>query len=161
MNASAHGVTTASNGRECTFSRSRCASRAITQFYDLVLAPSGLKSTQFLTLKAIDDSSEIAQSRFSRTYLVAIETLTRNFAALRRKGFIVAHRGSHREHIYRLTDEGRRTLTAAVPYWQRAQERLRTILGAHDWRLFLTLCDRIALAANEAEQGWNSDIAKR
>lgn len=141
-----------SNDVKCAFALSRCTSRAISELYDLVLAPSGLKCTQFLTLKAIDEFGEIAQYDFSRKYLVAIETLSRNFGSLRRKGLVKVHTGSKREQIYALTERGRQALSAALPYWERAQDRLKQTLGVEDWELLLKLCDRITVAANHAEQ---------
>ena len=70
----------------CACAALRMASRSATQFYDLVLQPSGLKTTQFIALASIDRAGEVAQSEFAREHAVAIETLSRRFAALRRKG---------------------------------------------------------------------------
>src|SRR5579885_1798914 len=59
------------------FSAVRTASRAVTQFYDLVLAPTGLKATQFVILQAIRSAGEIAQCDFAREFGIEVPTLSR------------------------------------------------------------------------------------
>jgi DNA-binding MarR family transcriptional regulator len=136
----------------CICSTLRRASRAVTNLYDLVLAPSGLRVTQFLVLKALHERGRIAQCDFARDQDVAVETLTRRFGALRRKGLVEMRLGErHGERIYSLTAEGRRAFVAALPYWERAQERLHNVLGASDTRTLLDICERVRQAAHSAE----------
>ena len=131
----------------------RAANRAVTQFYDLVLAPTGLKATQFVALQAIDQAGEIAQCDFARNHAVAVETLSRRFGGLRSKGYIQVRTGNrHGEHIYSLTEKGREALTHAAPYWERAQERLRRVLGDEDWYVMPQVLERIRAAALHAEE---------
>jgi DNA-binding MarR family transcriptional regulator len=131
----------------------RAANRAVAQFYDLVLAPTGLKSTQFVALQAIDEAGEIAQCDFARNHAVAVETLSRRFSGLRSKGYIQVRTGDrHGEQIYSLTEKGRQALTHAAPYWERAQERLRRVLGETDWSVMPQVLDRIRAAALHAEE---------
>lgn len=131
----------------------RAANRAVTQFYDLVLAPTGLKATQFVALQTIDEAGEIAQCDFARNRAVAVETLSRRLSGLRSKGYIQVRTGDrHGEHIYRLTEKGRQALLNAAPYWERAQERLRRVLGENDWHVMPQVLDRIRAAALHAEE---------
>jgi len=135
------------------FAALRTASRAITQFYDLVLAPTGLKGTQFVILQAIHEAGEVAQCDFARDFAIAVPTLSRRFGGLRRKDYIQIRRGDrHGERIYSLTEKGVETYKAALPYWERAQYRLRTALGEDSWTQMLELADRIRRAAVDAEQ---------
>lgn len=135
------------------FAALRTASRAITQFYDLVLAPTGLKGTQFVILQAIHEAGEVAQCDFARDFAIAVPTLSRRFGGLRRKDYIQIRRGDrHGERIYSLTDKGLETYKNALPYWERAQYRLRTALGEDSWAQMLQLADRIRQAAVDAEQ---------
>jgi DNA-binding MarR family transcriptional regulator len=118
----------------------------------LVLAPSGLRVTQFLVLKALHEYGEIAQCDFARDQDVAVETLSRRFGALRRKELIEMRMGGrHGERIYRLTAKGRDAFLDALPYWERAQERLHNVLGESDNRKLLEICDRVRQAAHSAE----------
>jgi DNA-binding MarR family transcriptional regulator len=125
----------------------------MSQFYDLVLAPTGLKATQFVALQAIHEKGEIAQCEFARDHAVAVETLTRRFSGLRRKGYIQVRTGDrHGERIYSLTQEGCEALSQAIPYWERAQERLRKVLGESDWRALPRLLARVRVATLRAEE---------
>jgi DNA-binding MarR family transcriptional regulator len=131
----------------------RGSSRAVTQLYDLVLSPTGLKTTQFMILRAIHEAGEVAQCSFARDHAIAVETLSRRFGSLRKKGYVqVRLGGRHCERIYTLTDKGRRAMADALPYWDRAQRRLRTALGEADWQTMLALADRISEAAAAAAQ---------
>jgi DNA-binding MarR family transcriptional regulator len=131
----------------------RAASRAVTQLYDLVLAPTTLKSTQFVALQTIYESGEIAQCQFARDHTVAVETLSRRLGGLRRKGYIQVRTGiRHGERIYSLTDKGRQALMEALPYWERAQDRLRRALGEDDWNGMIRMVDRVRAAALRAEE---------
>lgn len=135
------------------FAALRTASRAITQFYDLVLAPTGLKGTQFVILQAIHEAGEVAQCDFARDFAIAVPTLSRRFGGLRRKDYIQIRRGDrHGERIYSLTEKGAETYKNALPYWERAQYRLRTAMGEDSWTQMMELADRIRQAAVDAEQ---------
>lgn len=137
----------------CACAALRRANRAVTQFYDLVLAPARLKTTQFIALRAIDESGELAQCEFAREYGMAVETLSRRLGGLRIKGLVqVRIGGRHGERIYSLTEQGKKTLSEAFPYWDRAQHRLHSALGEQDWETLLQLADRISVAARGAEQ---------
>ena len=136
----------------CACAALRMAARSATQFYDLVLEPSGLKATQFIALESIARAGELAQCEFAQEHAVAIETLSRRLAALRRKGLITSRTGRHGKHIYRLTAQGKEVLGRARPYWERAQERLKRTLGLDQFRVLLELCQNIVLAVPRAEE---------
>lgn len=137
----------------CACAALRRAARATSQFYDLVLQPSGLKATQFFALKSICEAGEIAQWRFSRQNAIAVETLSRRFAALRKKGLVISRiGGNHGERIYALTEQGKEALNRAMPYWERAQKRLRQTLGEPQLHALLRLCESAVEAAQKAEQ---------
>jgi DNA-binding MarR family transcriptional regulator len=135
----------------CICGTLRRASRAVTNLYDLVLAPSGLRLTQFLVLKSLHERGKIAQCDFARDQDIAVETLSRRFGALRRKGLVEMRLGErHGERIYSLTAEGRQAFLGALPYWERAQERLRNVLASSDTRTLLDICERVRQAAHSA-----------
>ena len=131
----------------------RRAARSTTQFYDLVLQPVGLKATQFVALRTIEEAGELQQWKFAREHAIAVETLSRRLAVLRRRGLVNVRTGrNHGERIYSLTELGRRTLAEAWPYWERAEKRLNQTLGEQDERLLIQLCERSVAAAREAEE---------
>jgi DNA-binding MarR family transcriptional regulator len=128
------------------------ASRAVTQLYDLALSPTGMRATQLMMLQIIADNVEIAQCEFARKYSISVETLSRRFSRLLRKGLVSIRTGKHLERIYSLTEQGQTTLHKARPCWENAQHRLRMELGEADWQSILEICDRAVRAAHRAEQ---------
>lgn len=136
----------------CICAALRQAARSAAQLYDLVLEPTGLKSTQFFMLQVIAEAGEIPQWKFARDHTVAVETLSRRFATLRRRNLIAVRTGNHGEQVYSLTQEGADTFARALPYWERAQARLKQTLGRPQSQLLLQLCQRTAEAARDAQQ---------
>ena len=137
----------------CACAALRAAARSATQLYDLVLQPAGLKITQFIALKSIGQAGEIAQWKYAREHAIAVETLSRRLAALRKRGLVCVRRsGKHGERIYALTEQGKRILDETHPYWERAQERLRRTLGDAEYPRLLELCRKTVDAAHKAEQ---------
>ncbi len=136
---------------ECVCSLTRRAARSVTQLYDVVLAPIGIKATQFILLRAISEAGEIAQWQLSKDLSIAVETLTRRLATMRRAGWVELHSGTdRREHLYSATPPGRQQLETALPYWHRAQERLREQLGEDGWKQAQLCLDRLAIAAEKS-----------
>jgi DNA-binding MarR family transcriptional regulator len=135
------------------FTAVRRATRSLTHLYDLVLAPTGLRATQFAILRGIAQYQEIAQWRLAREYDLAVETLTRRLAKLRNGGLVSMRIGAapRRERLYRLTPAGVEKMNAAEPYWNRAEQRLRAQLSPELWEAVLTLADKVASAAQKAE----------
>jgi len=137
----------------CVCSALRSAARSATQFYDLVLQPVGLKATQFIALKTIEEAGELQQWKFARQHAIAVETLSRRLAVLRRRGLVsVRTGGNHGERIYTLTEKGRQVLEEALPYWERAERRLSQTMGDSELRLLVRLCESTVAAARQAEQ---------
>ena len=137
----------------CACAALRSAARSLTQLYDLVLQPAGLKATQFIALKSIAQAGEIAQWKYARDHAVAVETLSRRLAALRKRGLVRVRKGDrHGKRIYALSEQGKKVLSDALPYWERAQQRLRVTLGDPEFHLLLELCGKTVEAARKAEQ---------
>ena len=136
----------------CICAALRGAARAATQLYDLVLQPTGLKATQFIMLRTIEQAGEIPQWKYAREHAVAVETLSRRLAILRRKGLLDVVTGrNHNERIYRLTEQGRATLARAIPYWARAQQRLQQSLGSREVAVLVDVCEKTVAATLKAE----------
>lgn len=144
-------VRTSALDTDCVCSLTRRAARSVTQLYDVVLAPIGIKATQFILLRAISEAGEIAQWQLSKDLSIAVETLTRRLATMRRAGWVELHSGTdRREHLYSATSLGRQRLEIALPYWHRAQERLREQLGEEGWKAAQLCLDRLAIAAEKS-----------
>ena len=137
---------------QCACTTIRRASRAITQLYDLVLSPTGLRATQFVILAAIGREGKIAQCRLAEEYAVSVETLSRRLASLRRKGLVHLSDGSpHHQHVYTLTNLGRRELERSTPHWNRAQARLTATVGEANLKLLCDICEHLVAGARHAQ----------
>ncbi len=135
----------------CACVNIRRASRAICHLYDLVLGPTELKATQFTILRTIDESGEIAHCDLASDIAASVETLSRRLASARKCGWVRMQIGKNGRRLYSLTPEGKKILNAALPYWDRAQHRLRCTLGEEDWQLLASFTERLTSAAIRAE----------
>ncbi len=109
-------------------------SRAVTQLYDDVLRPSGLRVTQFSILAAIARMGEANLRQLEDALAIDQTTLTRSLNRLERDQVI--ERAPHpdaRIKAVRLTAKGRRALETARPLWARAQDTVLRELGPKAW----------------------------
>ena len=124
---------------ECTASRLRRASRAMSRFYDEILEPSGVRGTQFSLLVALSlYGGQAPVLRLAEELGLDRTTMTRNLGPLERDGLVESVAGDDRRvRLITLTGEGRRRLAAALPLWEKAQRRIVETLGERRWRELL------------------------
>ncbi len=118
----------------CVCNTLRMVTRAVTQLYDDVLRPSGLRVTQFSILAAIARMGEANLRVLEDTLAIDQTTLTRSLNLLERDGVI--ERASHpdgRIKAMRLTSKGRGALKVARPLWAQAQDKVLRELGTKAW----------------------------
>jgi DNA-binding MarR family transcriptional regulator len=118
----------------CVCNTLRMVTRAVTQLYDDVLRPSGLRVTQFSILAAIARTGEANLKQLEDTLAIDQTTLTRGLNLLERDGVI--ERAPHpdgRIKAMRLTSKGRRALAVARPLWAQAQAKVLRELGTRAW----------------------------
>jgi len=72
----------------------RQAARHVTQFYDQVLAPSGLRTTQFSVLAKLHHLGPTTINNLAKDLVMDRTTLGRNILPLQRDGLIAAVRGT-------------------------------------------------------------------
>ena len=118
----------------CVCSTLRMVSRAVTQLYDDILRPSGLRVTQFSILAAIARLGEANLRQLEHTLAIDQTTLTRSLNLLERDRVIerVPHPDG-RIKAMTLTSKGRKALEAARPLWARAQDKVLRELGTTAW----------------------------
>jgi len=109
-------------------------SRAVTQLYDDVLRPSGLRVTQFSILATIARLGEANLRQLEHLLAIDQTTLTRSLNLLERARVIerVAHPDGRIKSM-KLSSKGRRALEAARPLWARAQARVLREWGTTAW----------------------------
>ncbi len=118
----------------CVCSTLRMVSRAVTQLYDDVLRPSGLRVTQFSILATIARMDAANLRQLEDTLAIDQTTLTRSVNLLERDG--MTERVPHpdgRIKAMRLTSRGRRALEVARPLWAQAQGKVLRELGRKAW----------------------------
>jgi DNA-binding MarR family transcriptional regulator len=110
----------------------RQAARHVTQFYDQVLVPSGLRTTQFSVLATLHHLGPMTINNLAKDLVLDRTTLGRNILPLQRDGLIAAVRGStdHRSKELHLTEAGEVRLRSATKLWARAQRRFEAVFGA-------------------------------
>jgi DNA-binding MarR family transcriptional regulator len=128
----------------------RRSARALTQLYDEAMRPTGLRGTQFTILQALSLTGEITQGDLGEILAMDSTTLTRTLEILGRRGWIAKRQGKdRRERWLRLTPAGRTQFNAALPAWQKVQDRLRRQLGHERWQALLQLTEEVTAAAIE------------
>jgi DNA-binding MarR family transcriptional regulator len=118
----------------CVCSTLRMVTRAVTQLYDDVLRPSGLRVTQFSILATLAHLGEANLRQLGDALALDQTTLTRSLNLLERDNVIerVPHPDA-RIKAMRLTARGRRALGVARPLWAQAQGVVLRKLGTEAW----------------------------
>jgi DNA-binding MarR family transcriptional regulator len=120
------------SARECNCLAIRQASRHVTQFYDQILAPSGLRTTQYAILSRLQRGGPMPINALAAALVMDRTTLGRNILPLERDGLIEigASPKDRRRREVRLTAAGAARLRAARRGWAVAQQRFDEVFGA-------------------------------
>ena len=133
---SGHAVTHADKESDvrvlgCTCFRVRRLARRVTQIYDRVLAPSGLRTTQFSLLSCLVAGDAMAIGPLATMLDMDRTTLTRNLKPLidARLVSLAQGRRDARQREASLTKTGRARYDEAKRLWRRAQDDMNRTLG--------------------------------
>ena len=121
-----------SGPEDCNCLAVRQAARHITQFYDQLLAPSGLRTTQFSILAKLRRLSPMTINALAAEMVMDRTTLGRNILPLERDGLIAVEQGSRDRRIkeLRVTEAGEARFRAGMKGWVQAQRKFETAFGA-------------------------------
>ena len=127
---------------DCNCLAVRQAARHITQFYDQLLAPSGLRTTQFSILAKLRRLGPMTINALAAEMVMDRTTLGRNILPLERDGLIAVEQGSRdrRSKELRVTEAGEAHFRAGMKGWVRAQLEFEKAFGAKrtaDMRILL------------------------
>lgn len=116
---------------DCNCLAIRQAARHVTQFYDQLFAPIGLRATQFAILSRLRQYGPMPINALAARLVMDRTTLGRNILPLERDGLIEVVRSptDRRRHELRLTDAGRKLQRAGTGRWEEAQRRFNTVFG--------------------------------
>jgi DNA-binding MarR family transcriptional regulator len=121
-----------SGPEDCNCLAVRQAARHITQFYDQLLAPSGLRTTQFSILAQLRRRGPMTINVLASELVMDRTTLGRNILPLERDGLIAVEQGRHdrRSKEVRVTKAGEASFRAGMRGWLEAQRRFATVFGS-------------------------------
>jgi DNA-binding MarR family transcriptional regulator len=113
----------AASESRCSCTALRKATRRISQLYDMVLAPSGLKTTQRAVLAQIGRSEPTTVGALAEALVMDSGALAHTLKPLERDGFVAVtvDPGDRRNRLIRLTRQGRAKLEETDMLWARAQ----------------------------------------
>ncbi|MDH1703013.1 MarR family winged helix-turn-helix transcriptional regulator [Comamonas terrigena] len=130
--SSAPTATPSAPRARCTSFMARSLSRKISQFYDDMLAPSGLRGTQFNLLGQARRAKDgpLTVSRLAELLNTDRTTLTRNLQTLQAQGLIEVVAGADaRSRCVRVTEAGEQAHRLGAQYWRQAQQQVRALCG--------------------------------
>ena len=111
----------------------RKASRHVTQFYDSVVRPTGLKISQISLLRAVyfRPERQLTMNELAEILVMDRSTLGHNLRPLERDGLVklVESDTDKRARIVTLTPKGRAKCEAAAARWEEAQARFESSFG--------------------------------
>jgi DNA-binding MarR family transcriptional regulator len=100
----------------------RQASRVVTQLYDQMLKPSGVKITQFGILKLLAACPDLTTGGMAEALAMDSTTLTRTLKIIQEHRWIEAVPGAdRRQRCWNITAAGLQRLQQAEPLWRDAQ----------------------------------------
>jgi DNA-binding MarR family transcriptional regulator len=138
---------------DCNCLALRQATRHVTQFYDQLLAPNGLRATQLAILGRLQRGGPMPINALAAALVMDRTTLGRNILPLERDGLIEigASPTDRRRREVRLTPAGTARLRAATQNWKVAQQRFDQVFGV----------DRAAALRDLLREVVSSDFASK
>ena len=116
----------------CNLTALRKATRRVSQLYDAILAPCGLRGTQRAILVYAARSGSPTMGELAAALVLDRTALNHNLKPLQRDGLVTVAVDSNdrRSRLVRLTKRGETRLAESQIAWQRAQDRFETAFGA-------------------------------
>ena len=115
----------------CYAFNARHASRHLTQFYDQMLLPSGVRITQLTLLIMLMQKGPMSINALAQSLEMDRTTLGRNLQLLERDGLLEMMRSEQdrRRKDIQLTEQGLKQLEQALALWRDAQARFEERFG--------------------------------
>jgi DNA-binding MarR family transcriptional regulator len=117
--------------QDCNCLAIRQAARHVTQFYDQLFAPVGLRATQYAILSRLGRDGPMSINSLAAALVMDRTTLGRNILPLQRDGLIeiVASPDDRRRRELRLSAAGAEKQRQARECWAVAQTRFDDVYG--------------------------------
>lgn len=127
--------------QNCMCKNLRKTSRLITQFYNKILHPTGLRTTQFTLLVTIMSHIGISIGELADILLMDQTTVTRNIEILKKKGYVyieINDSDSRKRSVF-ISEEGEKKLNEAISLWKGAQFQIKEKIGAYKFQELLKI----------------------
>ena len=110
---------------DCNCFHARKAARQLTQMYDAILAPAGIRSTQYMIMAVLHERGDLSVNELAGSMVIDRTAMGKNLKPLERDGLIAVHisEEDRRSRIVTLTRKGSKLLEQAYPLWRVAQSR--------------------------------------
>lgn len=130
----------------CNGTSLRRATRRVSQLYDAVLAPVGLKSTQRSILIAVSRLGSPGMGELAAALVLDRSALAHNLKPLERDGLlrVAPDATDRRSRRVTLTEAGEERLAQSKALWEQAQKRFETAFGKHEAAVLRETLARIA-----------------
>lgn len=147
----------------CNNATLRRAARKLGRFYDDMLAPSGLKGTQYGLLYQIHVGDEPAMGAIAEALIMDLSALGHTLKPLVRDGYVetFADKDDRRIKRVRLTALGSAKLEEAMKLWSAAQGRFEAMVGKEHAANLRSALDNIAELDFETPAAAPSQLKKR
>jgi DNA-binding MarR family transcriptional regulator len=123
----------------------RQATRRVTQLYDHLLAPLGLRATQYSLLAEVERLGPVSLIPLAEAMVMDRATLGHNIRPLEADGYLALSVGrDRRSREVSLTESGRKILAEAKPRWRRAQAIFEAEIGRQKAAGLRTVLKRVA-----------------
>jgi DNA-binding MarR family transcriptional regulator len=134
----------------CIAGRLRLLNRVITNLYDDALRPLGVKLSQGNVLAVTARLGVARPAEVCDILELDASTLSRTVDRMVENGWLEILPGEDgRSHPFRLTDQGRRLMTKAIPAWEKAQAQAKKLLGDDGLRLVDAAIKRIKTTSDK------------
>lgn len=132
----------------CNGTALRKAMRRVSQLYDAMLAPCGLRGTQRAILAAIARARNPGMGELAAALVLDRSALAHNLRPLERQGWVAVtvDPADRRGRLVTLTEAGRAKLVESQALWQQAQDRFEAAYGPDQ---ALALRQQLAVIASE------------
>lgn len=129
----------------CACTSLRQTTRSITQFYDRILRPVGLRSTQLSMLLQISRQGKIPFGELGERMVMDQTTVTRNVDNLKKLGCIQVNfcEKDARKKYITISEAGVQKLAEAAPLWREAQAKINQGLGEERYRQLIALLNDV------------------
>jgi DNA-binding MarR family transcriptional regulator len=123
----------------------------VSRLYDEELRTVGLRTTQYSLLSLLGRVGEVRQRELSGLTLLDETTLTRALRPFVECGWVAVRAGEdRREKLVMITEAGVAKLEQARPAWERAQQRMRSLLPEGVWQELMAVLPDVARLTAEA-----------